>query len=136
MVGPLLFVSAVFLWCHPIMTTQWLDGIIFSMVRVNKNTRQRIKYEPCMHSSSAYKSSHICFDASIGWHHIPPRPNSLFWTWPFFNWVMVGNFIKNSWLKKSDFLSKSWLKVGMIGPNNTYFQNIKRKGTGNTTFWS
>ena len=32
----------------------------------------------------------------IGWRHILPRPNSLFWTRPFLNWVMAGNRFENS----------------------------------------
>ena len=46
----------------------------------------------------------------IGWRHILPRPNSLFWTKPFFYWVLAGNRFENSQFKKSDFSSKSWLK--------------------------
>ena len=52
---------------------------------------------------------------------------SLFWTRPFFNWVMAGSFIDNS-KSKNSFRQNHGLKFGMIGTYKSYFQNVKRKG--------
>ena len=107
-------------------TLQQPDGIIFSKASVDKNIRRRIKHEPCtplLHT----KVATFFFDVLIRWRQILPRPDSLFWTRPFLNWLMTDNRIENWLFKKWDFSSKSRLNFGMVGTYNIYFSNTKRK---------